>query len=105
MVAKAAMTFALCIKRGHLGSFDDGVMVGPSLFETVREQFDGRGTPAVPYQKASCRCAKTAHHPKNILHCVAPYLCSVLIPVFSGLCYFPVFGYYDAPGGLDAAKF
>jgi hypothetical protein len=54
-------------------------MVGPGLFEAVREQFDGRGTLAVPYQKAGCRSAESTHHPKNIFHAL-PFLC-VQIPI------------------------
>ena len=50
---------------------DDGVMMGPGLFETVREQVDGGRALAVPYQKASCRGAESAYHPKNIFHCAA----------------------------------
>ena len=73
------MTFLLdaknSIKRWDLVELDDGVMVGPGLFETVREQFDGRRTLAVPYQKASCRGAESADHPKNIFHALPLFLC------------------------------
>ena len=43
-------------------------MVGPGVFEAVREQFDGRGALAVPDQKAGCGGAESTHHPKNIFH-------------------------------------
>jgi hypothetical protein len=59
----------LCIKRWDL---DDGVVVGPGLFKTMGEQFDGRRPLAVPYEKAGCRGAESADHPKNIFHCAGP---------------------------------
>jgi hypothetical protein len=55
--------FRLCIKRWDLGGFDDGAVVGPGRFEAVRQQFDGWRALAAPYQKASCRCAESTHHP------------------------------------------
>jgi hypothetical protein len=69
---------------------DDRVVVGPGLFETVREQFDWGCTLAAPYQKASCCGAESTHHPKNILHALPPFL---LIAIFL------------VPRRLDAAKF
>jgi hypothetical protein len=44
------------------------MVIGPSLFETVREKFDGLGTFRSPDQKACCRSAKAAYQPKNIFH-------------------------------------
>ena len=44
--------FCLCIKRWDLGGFDDGVVVGPGLFEAVGEEFDRLGTTGTPDQKS-----------------------------------------------------
>jgi hypothetical protein len=57
-----------------LTDFDDGVVIGPGPFEAVSEEFNGRGSVGIPDQKTSGRCAKSTHHPKNIFHCVAPFL-------------------------------
>jgi hypothetical protein len=51
-----------------LDRFDDGVVVGPSLFEPVCQQFNGLGAFASQDEKAGCRSAKSTHHPENIFH-------------------------------------
>jgi hypothetical protein len=72
MATEAAMTFLLdaknSIKRWDLVESDDGVMVGPGLFEAVREQFDRLGAIRIPDQKACCSCAESTYHPKNVFH-------------------------------------
>ena len=57
---------------GELICLDDGVVVGPCLFQAVREQFDGLRTFRPPDQKAYCRSAKTTDQPKNIFLSVSP---------------------------------
>ena len=43
-------------------------MVGPGLFETVGEEFDGLVAVGVPEEKAGGGGAKSCCHPKNIFH-------------------------------------
>jgi hypothetical protein len=81
------------IEGWDLVGFDYGATVSPNLFETVREQLDGRGAFRVPNQKAGCRGAEFTDHPKNISHALPPLLRSDSDPCS-----------YDAPGGLDAAR-
>jgi hypothetical protein len=50
------------------------VVIGPCLFEAVREKFDRLSTFGSPDEKADCRCAKTADQPKDIFHAVFPFV-------------------------------
>jgi hypothetical protein len=50
------------------------MVIDPGRLETVREQFDGRRSFAVPDQKTGCRCTESTHHPKNILHSLLLFL-------------------------------
>jgi hypothetical protein len=74
MAEEAATTFVLRLKQEDLDGFDDGVVIGPGRFETMRKQFDRRRTIATPHQKPSCRCAESTDHPKNTLHASNPSL-------------------------------
>jgi hypothetical protein len=58
--------------------FDYRVVIGPGLFQPVREEFDGGCPLATPDQKADRSRTESTHHPKNIFHRVAPSI--VLIP-------------------------
>jgi hypothetical protein len=93
MAAKAATTFPFCIKRLDLAGLNDGMVVCPGLFEAMRQQFDGLGAVGIPDEEASCGCAKSANHPKNISHFID------LLPSDAG-CW-----KYDARCETDAGKF
>jgi hypothetical protein len=62
----------LCIERWDLGGFDDGVVVGPGLFEAMREELNGRIALASPDQKAGGSGAESTDGPKNIFHLLTP---------------------------------
>jgi hypothetical protein len=68
MAVEAAMGFDRKLIR-----LNDGVVIGPCLFEAVREKFDRLSTFGSPDEKADCRCAKTADQPKDIFHAVFPF--------------------------------
>jgi hypothetical protein len=72
------------------------MVVGPGLLETVCQQFDGLAAAGAPTQKTCGGCTKSAHHPKNIPHCVDLFLLSILMPL-PWCC--------DAARGLDAVRF
>jgi hypothetical protein len=44
------------------------MMVGPCLFEAVREQFDRKRTLARPCEKAERRSAESTNRPKKFRH-------------------------------------
>jgi hypothetical protein len=71
--AAAAMTFLLHVelykKIGLRPFLDNGVVVGPSLLESVGQQFDRLGAVAGEDQKSSRCCAESTYHPKNVFHC------------------------------------
>jgi hypothetical protein len=84
--------FRFCIKRLDLAGLNDGMVVCPGLLEAMRQQFDGLGAVRIPDQEASCCCAKSAYHPKNISHFID------LLPSDAG-CW-----KYDARCETDAAN-
>src|ERR1700678_2459460 len=51
------------------------MVIGPGLFEAMREKFDRLSAFRSPDEKADCRCAKTADQPKNIFHALFPLRC------------------------------
>jgi hypothetical protein len=51
---------------------DNGMMISPGLFEAVCQKFNWGRTFRSQDQKASCRGAKAADQPKNILHSTPP---------------------------------
>jgi hypothetical protein len=52
------------------------MMVGPSFFQTVRQQLDGLGATGSEDQKTSSGGTEASYHPKNTFHRVAPSCCS-----------------------------
>ena len=48
------------------------MVVGPGLFEAMREELDGRIALASPDQKAGGSGAESTDGPKNIFHCLPP---------------------------------
>jgi hypothetical protein len=69
---------------------NDGVVVGPRLFETVSEQFYRLAASRTPNQEASGGSTESAYHPQNIFH-VSPLLKLVAPPLDAvtgnGVCY------------------
>jgi hypothetical protein len=64
------------------------MMIGPGLFETVREQLYGLGAAGPKDQKTSSGGTEASNHPKNTFHRVAPSDSAIW--------------QYDASRGLDA---
>ncbi len=46
------------------------MVIGPGVFEPMREQFDGLGAPGIQNQKASRRGTNSTDQAKKIFHCV-----------------------------------
>ena len=67
-VVAAAMTFLGYRKFRDLGGFHHGVVVGPRLFEAMRQQFDRGCAFGIPQEEAGCCRTESTNHPKNVSH-------------------------------------
>jgi hypothetical protein len=56
------------IKAEDLGGLNDGVVVGPSSFKAVGEEFNGLGAIGIPDEKAGCGSAKSGDQQEHIFH-------------------------------------
>ena len=73
----------LCIERQDLGGFDDGVVVGPGLFETMREQFCTGGVRREPQTRKPVAAAQNPPTIQRTFFIVMPPLCNLtfFVPV------------------------
>ena len=61
-------------KQQREGSLDDGVVIGPSRFQAMRQFFYGLHALGSPHQKACRGGAQAAHQPNQVLHVHTPLI-------------------------------